>query len=39
MFLEVQLSVFIDSLVGSGTNVLSASLGGEYLIIVIRYCV
>ena len=38
-FLEVQLSGFIDSLVGSGTKVLSASLGGESLIIANRYYV
>jgi hypothetical protein len=38
-FLELQLNAFIDSLVGSGTKVLNASLGGEGSIIVNGDCV
>jgi len=39
MFFRSTIKCFIDSLVGSGTKVLSASLGGESLIIVNRYYV
>jgi len=38
-FSKVQLSAFIDSLVGPETKVLSASLDGEGLIVVNRDCV